>query len=152
MTKSDLFYQVARENYASQEWLNREFGTKGGTMIGFAGAILAAGAIILNFSATLPSFIVFLLLAIAFVVAIASSLQVIWLSDWRPGPKVKDAVAIFDNFTDHEFTIEVGTEYSKSVEFNREVLNRKAKYLNRGAVSLGVEAVALAILGIVSYA
>ena len=151
MDKYDLFYQVARDNYASQEWLNREFGTKGGTMVGFGGALVAAGAIILSFSGTLLSFMVFLALVVAFLAAVIFSLNVIWLHDWRPGPKVTNAVPILGDFEHDAFTIEVGTEYSKSVDYNRSVLERKAEYLNLGALSLGVEAVGLALLGVVSY-
>ena len=151
MDKYDLFYQVARDNYASQEWLNRELGTKGGTMVAFGGAIVAAGAVILSFSGTILSFITFLVLVIAFVFAVIFSLNVIWLNDWRPGPKVTNAVPILANFEHQDFTIEVATEYSISVEFNREVLGRKAEYLNLGALSLAVESIALAFLGVVSY-
>ena len=151
MDKSDIFYQVARENYLSQEWLNREFGTKGGTMVGFGGGLLAAGAVILSFSGGLLAFAAFLVLVLTFVSAVVCSLNVIWLSDWRPGPKVTGANELLDAWDDQAFTREVGTEYSKSVEFNRPVLSRKAEYLNAGAVSLGLEAGALAVLGIVSY-
>ena len=155
MQQTDLYYQVALEKYQSQEWLNREFATKAGTMLGFGGAIVGAGAVILSIPTTTNqlSFWIFAALIVAFVFMVLASMPVLRpRDDWQHGPKMHQlADALDDDYNDGAITRSVGEAYCESVEHNRGILDCKGKCLQYVTKLLTLEALILGLLAGVSY-
>ena len=155
MRQTDVYYQVALEKYQSQEWLNREFATKVGTMIGFGGAMVGAGAVILNIPSTTgyPPVGIFATIVVVFVLMVAASVPILRpRDDWNHGPKTQQlADALDGDYEDEAITRSVGDVYSQSVEHNRRILDCKGKCLQWVTSLLAIEAVILGALALVSY-
>ena len=123
MDQTDLYCQVTREKFSSQESLNREFGTKASSMLAFGAALLGAGAITLNFSdskLTLsdPPVQAFIALIGTFLWTAASSLFVLLTWRWGNGPTVSSLAKALNHHQDREYAKLVGDEYMKSVNAN----------------------------------
>ena len=151
MNQVDLYCEIARERYLSQEWLNREFQTRVGFMISFGGAMIGAGAVILKSSPSDLSFPIFLALVAAYLSTIGWTLPVLWPRRWQPGPKISEVADRLDAYKDEVFTKLVGDVYGRCVENNRGILDSKSTNVQIGTVSLVLETAALATLSIVTY-
>ena len=124
MNRVDLYCQITREKYLSQEWLNRELGTKAGAMLSIGAAVVGAGTVIFTLSkATYEApFWVFLGLIFAFIVVAALSIFILSPRSWRNGPQVSDLASRLDSPEEHDLTKLVGDVYADSVDHNKNVL------------------------------
>ena len=156
MDQIDLYCEVTREKFLNQETLNREFGTKASTMLGFGAALVGVGGIILNPSGTklglgVPAFWAFGALIVFFLLTATFSLKILWPRSWGRGPTVADLASRIDAYEDCKFTKLMGDAYNKSVTDNWPVLDRKAFFLQCGVASLAVEAFAVAAVGMLRF-
>ena len=153
MDRIDLYCQIAREKYLSQEWLNRELGTKAGAILSIGVAVLGAGTVIFTLSEAPHEalFWVFLGLICIFLVVAALSVYILSPRNWYNGPNVTDLASRLDSPEEHDLTKLVGDVYADSVKHNKTVLDAKGTVLQWGAISLAAESTLLAILGALSY-
>ena len=153
MDRVDLYYQITREKYLSQEWLNRELGTKAGAILSIGAAVMGAGTVIFTLSEAPHEalFWVFLGLICTFLVVATLSIYILSPQKWYNGPNVTDLVSRLDSPEEYDLTKLVGDVYADSVEHNKCVLNAKGTVLQWGAISLAVESTLLATLGALSY-
>ena len=151
MDKYDLYCQVTRDRYLSQELLNREFSTKIGTVISFGGAMVGAGAVIQAFAGNIVSFVAFVAVVIAFLVAVGHSVPILLTRNWRAGPRVADAAEMLEEHDHDNYTKEIANLYGQSVEANRSLLDGKAEASDVAVLSLAAEALFLGIVGVASY-
>ena len=153
MNKTDLYCDVLRGRHLSQEWLNREFGARVGSMLGFGVALVGAGAIVLNTSQVsgIAPVVIFAVLFGGFALTAVSSVPILGPRDWRYGPKTSDLTDLLGEYEDHEVTRVTGDIYGRAVEQNQKVLRHKAKALWTGIAGLMVETIALAVLAGLAY-
>ena len=153
MDRVELYYQITREKYLSQEWLNRELGTKAGAILSIGAAVVGVGTVIFTLSEATQEapFWVFLGLIFTFLVVAILSGYILWPRTWHNGPNVTDLASRLDSPEEHDLTKLVGDVYASSVEHNKSVLNAKETALQWGAISLAVESTLLATLGVAHY-
>ena len=153
MDRVDLYCQITREKYLSQEWLNREFGTKAGAILSIGAAVVGAGTVIFTLSEATQEapFWVFLGLICTFLVVATLSVYILSPRQWYNGPNVTDLASRLDSPEEHDLTKLVGDVYADSVKRNKSVLDAKGVALQWGAISLAVESTLLASLGALSY-
>ncbi len=152
MDQTDLYCQVTREKFLSQESLHREFGAKASNMLGFGTALIGVGAIILNLSGTEfnlgdRSLLTFFALIFTFLLTAIFSLIVLLGRTWGNGPTVESLASALNCDQDRDYAKLVGDGYKKSVNDNWRVLDSKACALKCGVVSLVLESIAVAVLG-----
>ena len=153
MNKYDLYYQVTLEKLQNQEALHTEFGTKASNMLAFGAALIGVGAVALNISESdsTPSaalLVVFFLLLLSFLSTAFWSLYTLWPRPWEHSPEASKFAEHLDSYDDSVLTEWVGDEYRRSVTSNLSVLDKKAKALRWGMVSLAGEALMVAVLGL----
>ena len=153
MNQTDLYCDVLRGRYHSQESLNRDVGAKAAGVLSVGIALVGAGAIILKISNAddLAPLMAFLVLLGTFALTALSSLLTLYPRDWRYGPKTADLVDMLGAYQDHEITRVTGDIYGKAIAYNQKVLASKAIALQAGTISLALTVGALAALAILSY-
>ena len=156
MDQIDLYCEVTREKFLSQESLNREFGAKAGTILGFGAAVIGAGVITLNLSGIklgpgVPAFWAFIALILAFLSTAIFSLLILRPRSWEHGPTVSSLAKALGYYEDRDLTKMVGDQYKQSVDNNWCLLDRKAIFLEYGVASLAIETLAVAVVGILQF-
>ena len=156
MDQIDLYCEVTREKFLSQESLNREFGAKAGTILGFGAAVIGAGVITLNLSGInlgpgVPAFWAFIALIVAFLSTATFSLLILWPRSWVHGPTVSSLAKALGHYEDRHLTKLVGDQYKQSVDNNWCLLDSKARFLVCGVASLAIETCAVAVVGILQF-
>ena len=127
MDQTEIYYTVLRDRLLSQEWLNRELGTKAAAMMAFGGAIVGVGAVILNVD-DIPQLIVFGVLITSFVAAAILGLLIITPKTWSAGPNPDDLTTML-GYDEAEFKEWVGEVFKNSVEGNKNILAKRAAFL-----------------------
>ena len=153
MDRIDLYYEVTRDKLLSQESLNKEFGAKASNLLGFGAAMIGAGVIILNLSGAklgpdVPAFWVSIVLVLAFVSTALFGLNVLWNRPWEHSPTASGFAKHLHGYQSNTLTEWVGDEYARSVDHNKGALIQKATALQWGVTSLTLEALLVAVLGI----
>ena len=156
MDRIDLYYEVTRVKLLSQESLNKEFGAKAGTILGFGAAMIAAGVITLNLSGIklgpgVPAFWAYIALIVAFLSTATFSLLILWPRSWEHGPTVSSLAKALGYYEDRDLTKLVGDEYKQSVDSNWCLLDSKARFLVCGVASLAIESCMVAAVGILQF-
>lgn len=156
MDQSELYYQIARAKYQSQEGLNREFLTRASAIMTFGGALVAAAALVLNLGGLSQGNTVLGIFAalLACFVGVASCCVCIlkpWW--WSYGPQLPELQGhvLSTQFSDEQMAEWAGDVFQQSVEDNTRSLKWKAYGLIAAIVCLLAEAGLLAGLSLVIY-
>ena len=157
LDKVDLYFQVARDRYQSQEASLQQFDLKATATMSVGGVLLGAGVVYVRFLVgdnpdTFPIAAVALLFTVVTCFVMLSALCILgtWLRAWRHNPTPSHMATILDQHTDDQMIRWVGDEYSSSVESNRVRLQSTANYLRLAMAFLIVEALALTAMIFVS--
>ena len=153
MSQADLYCQVVRERYHSQEALNGGLHTRSAIILSFSGVLVGSAGIILRLSQPHQwvEVGVFAGLGMAFIVTVISCLLVLRTRNWHPGPKPADVADRLSDHSESDLAKVIGDVYGDCVEQNRTVLGGQAAWLQTGALFLGVQALLLVLLGGVSF-
>ena len=123
MDQSELYYQIARAKYQSQEGLNREFLTRASAIMTFGGALVAAAALVLNLGGLSQGNTVLGIFAalLACFVGVASCCVCIlkpWW--WSYGPQLPELQGhvLSTQFSDEQMAEWAGDVFQQSVEDN----------------------------------
>ena len=158
MEKSDLYYNVARDRFQYQDSLHKDFGTKAINLVGFGGALVAAGGLIMRLSgqgmntgpsdSALSSFIA---LGVFFSLAAGFGIWTIWPRDWRHNPAVNVLKEHLSHYGDQALVEWTGDEYAQSIEHNQPRLDQMARLLRLTMFFVALEVLALAALTYLSF-
>ena len=148
VNQTEIYYTVLRDRLLSQEWLNRELGTKAAAMMAFGGAIVGVGAVTLNVD-DIPQLVVFGVLIGSFVAAAMFGLLIIIPKQWSAGPNPDDLTTML-GYDEAEFKEWVGEVLKNSVEDNKDILGKRAAFLKLGVISLFIQVLSLALLPLVT--
>lgn len=155
MDKYELYNQVARDTFQYQDSLHKDFGSKAINLVGFSGALIAAGALMLRLSGSsispaAPAFWTFVLLGIFFLLTALFGMLTIWPRSWRNNPTLSELAAYLPKYPDQGLIDWVGDEYSRSVEDNRCRLNQMARTLQVTMLFLTLQVCTLAAFAYLS--
>ena len=93
MDQRELYYQVAKDSHLSQEGLNRDYYIRAGTVLTFGGALVGAGALVLNLGAASECYwdiAAFGLLLVMFTGVVVAACRILIPYDWLAGPELSD--------------------------------------------------------------
>ena len=124
MDKTELYYQTARSKVDRQERLWEALTAKTLRLLGFGGAALATGAVIVRWGASpmdffsTPSYIFLAMLGL-FLCAAALCVWTIRICDWHVNPNLTYLAQYLPDYDDNGLIEWVGDEYTTSVEANQ---------------------------------
>ena len=152
MKDIELYCDVVRAKLISQEGLNRDYGTKVSFMLGVGSAMLGVGAAILRFSNVdhLLLYIVFGIMALAYVAHVVINMLIIKPRDWQTAPEPEQLASKLGVYKESDFIKAVGNVFGAATTHNQLLLDKKAGLLSWSIVFLTLEVVALAVLACVS--
>ena len=152
MNEVDLYCDVLRARLISQEGLIRDYGTKVGVMLGVGAAMVGAGAVILRLSNIdhVLLYVVFSIMAFAFLVNAIMDAFILRLGDWRTAPGMDKLAPNLGVYEEGQFTKLVGDAFGEAIDYNQRLLDKKAGILQWAIWFLYLEVVALAVLASLS--
>ncbi|MCY4219819.1 MAG: hypothetical protein OXE56_11210 [Gammaproteobacteria bacterium] len=127
-TKELLFMEAGKFKYQSQEWVNREFTIKAGSMSAFGMAMVGVVATI---DTACPGFMSWLLLSIGILVLILI-VMAFWILFPKPWKSPYEMEEVLQRAKEEEigtFLVGMGEAYTETVEFNKTRLGTTAKLL-----------------------
>ena len=153
MNKVDVYYQVAAGHRLEQEQRNRDFDLKAMGCAGIATTITSMGAILLNGILSAPireltvlPIALICLTALVYLGALASSLLVIMLRDWRIDPVLNLFARHLPGFEDRAIVEWAGDQFRNAAEENSKILAKKGRLLTATFCLTGCLPVLLFIL------
>ena len=138
MDKEDLYYQIARDRYMSQETQLHEFQRRAIQVISFGGLLLGLGMVYLrvevangevSLSIVEPVVIVFLVMVAPFAYAAFGCMGLVRPKCWRHNPRPKRLGEILEDENSKDLTRWAGDEYTRSVNENQDYLDSAADML-----------------------
>ena len=154
MNQSELYCQIARARYQSQEGLNREFLTRASAIMTFGGALVGVAALVLNLGEATHGTTVIGMFAALLACFGGVALLCIWILkrwDWLNGPNLPALQGLVQGrqHTDEQMSEWVADVFEKAVKDNCLGLDCKARILMGAIVCLLAEAALLAGLALI---
>ena len=154
MSQIDVYYEAAQARLASQDQFNNEISRKVAGIVALGGALVGAGAILLNSvdpkSNSDDPLIAFICLAVFFLGVCIAGVVAMFLRTWYPGPKLSDIESILDR--DEQVVRKwVATTCRVAVERNLKTLDHRATAVNACILGAILQVACLIAMAIVVY-
>ena len=154
MSQVEIYYNEAQTRLASQNQLNADLNSKTLGIVAFCGALVGAGAILLNVlddTSGETVLVAFILSVIVFGgVAACGGIGVMYPRKWYPGPKLSDIERILGR-DEQEVRKWVAEVYQVAVERNSKTLETRARAINLCVGCAIAQVACLATMAIAAY-
>lgn len=146
MNKSDLFYEIANEQYKEQDARRRHFDTMSTGILALSGALVGV-LIFSDADWACWSIIPVIFVMLGFVGVAISTIFSLWLREWHCQPPLSDLYENIESgeYKDDKLIIWSGKQIMSAVENNEKPLRSKAFWVKMTHLFLIAEVLALGV-------